>query len=106
MANFWNGLGYTVLNEFIASFLHGKDGYATDKAIIISKAMRKITNLIGRQKVLIIYTNQLRVKMNAMFGDPWCVDPLSTEVEIEYDENSEFYSEYHTKLLQIINNNS
>ena len=85
---------------------HGKDGYATDKAIIISKAMRKITNLIGRQKVLIIYTNQLRVKMNAMFGDPWCVDPLSTEVEIEYDENSEFYSEYHTKLLQIINNNS
>ena len=27
-----------------------KDGYATDKAIIISKAMRKITNMIGRQK--------------------------------------------------------
>ena len=25
---FWEGLGYTVLNEFIASFLHGKDGYA------------------------------------------------------------------------------
>jgi len=84
---------------------HGKDGYATDKAIIISKAMRKITNMIGRQKVLIVYTNQLRVKMNAMFGDPWCVDPLSTEVEIEYDENSEFYSEYHDKLLQIINKN-
>jgi len=28
MANFWNGLGYSVLNEFIASFLHGKDGFA------------------------------------------------------------------------------
>ncbi len=26
----------------------GKDGYATDKAIIISKAMRKITGLLGR----------------------------------------------------------
>jgi recombination protein RecA len=51
---------------------YGKDGYATDKAIIISKAMRKITNMIGRQKILLVYTNQLRQKMNAMpFGDPW-----------------------------------
>ena len=51
---------------------YGKDGYATDKAIIISKAMRKITNMIGRQKISLVYTNQLRQKMNAMpFGDPW-----------------------------------
>ena len=28
MANFWEGLGYSVLNEFIASFLHGRDGFA------------------------------------------------------------------------------
>ena len=49
----------------------GKDGYATDKAIILSKAMRKITNLIGRQKITLVFTNQLRQKMNAMFGDPW-----------------------------------
>ena len=48
-----------------------KDGYATDKAIIISKAMRKITNMIGRQKISLVFTNQLRAKMNAMFGDPW-----------------------------------
>ena len=48
-----------------------KDGYATDKAIIISKAMRKITNVIGRQKIAVVFTNQLRQKMNAMFGDPW-----------------------------------
>ena len=51
---------------------YGKDGYATDKAIIISKAMRKITNMIGRQKITLVFTNQLRHKMNAMpFGDPW-----------------------------------
>tara|TARA_B100001094_G_scaffold132206_1_gene128047 strand:- start:422 stop:1540 length:1119 start_codon:yes stop_codon:yes gene_type:complete len=50
---------------------YDKDGYATDKAIIISKAMRKITNLIGRQKITLVFTNQLRQKMNAMFGDPW-----------------------------------
>ena len=51
---------------------YNKDGYATDKAIIISKAMRKITNMIGRQKILLVYTNQLRQKLNAMaFADPW-----------------------------------
>ena len=51
---------------------YGKDGYATDKAIIISKAMRKITNMIGRQKITLVFTNQLRQKLNAMaFADPW-----------------------------------
>ena len=49
-----------------------KDGYATAKAIILSKAMRKITNLIGKEKILVIVTNQLRQKLNAMaFADPW-----------------------------------
>lgn len=50
----------------------GKDGYATDKAIIISKAMRKITNMLGRERIALVFTNQLRQKMNAMpFSDPW-----------------------------------
>ena len=53
---------------------HGKDGYATGKSIIISKAMRKITTMIGRQKVLIVFTNQLRQNLNAMaFGDKYVV---------------------------------
>ena len=53
---------------------HGKTGYATDKSIIISKAMRKITNMIGKQKILIVFTNQLRQNLNAMaFGDKYIV---------------------------------
>ena len=53
---------------------HGKDGFATGKSIIISKAMRKITNMIGKQKVLIVFTNQLRQNLNAMaFGDKYVV---------------------------------
>ena len=53
---------------------HGKDGYATGKSIIISKAMRKITTMIGRQKVLTVFTNQLRQNINAMaFGDKYVV---------------------------------
>ena len=64
---------------------HGKDGYATGKSIIISKAMRKITTMIGRQKVLTVFTNQLRQNLNAMaFGDKYCVDPLTTKIKIRY----------------------
>ena len=49
-----------------------KDGYATDKAIIISKAMRKITGMIAKEKIALVFTNQLRQKMNAQpFGDQW-----------------------------------
>lgn len=51
---------------------YGKDGYATDKAIIISKALRKITKMIGTQRIALVFTNQLRQKMNAQpFSDQW-----------------------------------
>lgn len=50
---------------------YDKDGYATHKSIIISKAMRKITNWIARERICLIFTNQLRVKMGVTFGDPW-----------------------------------
>jgi len=51
---------------------HGKDGYNTGKSIIVSKALRKMTGLIAKQKVLLIFTNQLRFNMkSAAFGDPY-----------------------------------
>jgi recombination protein RecA len=53
---------------------HGKDGYNTTKAIVISKAMRKIINLIAQQRICVVFTNQLRMNMNAMaFGDKYVV---------------------------------
>lgn len=61
--------GASTKQEMEADF--EKDGYATAKAIIISKAMRKITNLIGRERICLIFTNQLRTKMGVSFGDPW-----------------------------------
>jgi len=62
-------MGATTKNELNAE--HGKDGYATEKAIVLSKAMRKITNLISRQNVCLIMTNQLRIRMGVTFGDPY-----------------------------------
>jgi recombination protein RecA len=48
-----------------------KDGWATTKAILMSKAMRKITNIIAKQRVLLLCTSQLREKMGVMFGDKY-----------------------------------
>jgi len=51
---------------------HGADGYATGKAIAISKAMRKITGLIAKQRICLCFTNQLRQKVGFVgLGDPW-----------------------------------
>jgi len=51
---------------------YSKQGYATDKAIIISQALRKMTNLLAKQRILVIFTNQLRMKLNApAFADPY-----------------------------------
>ena len=61
--------GATTRSELEGDF--DKEGWATGKAIIISKAMRKITQMIGRQKIALIFTNQLRQKLGVMFGDPW-----------------------------------
>lgn len=48
-----------------------KDGWATTKAILMSKAMRKITNIIGKQRVLLLAASQLREKMGVMFGEKY-----------------------------------
>lgn len=51
---------------------YDKDGYATAKALILSKAMRKITNHLGRERICLIITNQLRVRLNApMYADQY-----------------------------------
>ena len=51
---------------------YAKEGYGMEKAYLISKAMRKITGLIGSQRIALVFTNQLRQKLNApAFSDPW-----------------------------------
>ena len=50
---------------------YDKDGWATSKAIILSKGMRKITNMIGRERICLLFTNQLRSRLGVTFGDPW-----------------------------------
>ena len=62
-------MGASTKVEMAAEF--DKDGWATSKAIILSKGMRKITNMIAREKICLIFTNQLRARLGVSFGDPW-----------------------------------
>ena len=50
---------------------YDKEGWATDKALIMSKAMRKITGLIAKQRIALVCTNQYRDKLGAMFGNKY-----------------------------------
>jgi len=59
-------MGASTPEELSSGF--GKEGYATSKPIILSKAMRKLTNVFGREVITFIATNQLRVNIGAMPG--------------------------------------
>lgn len=64
---------------------YDRKGFATGKALIVSEAMRKLTNLVAKRRILLVFTNQLRTNLAAMaFGDKWCVDPFSTKIKIRY----------------------
>jgi len=70
-----------------------KDGYATHKAIILSKAMRKITNLIGKEKILLVFTNQLRQKMGAM--------PFADQYRTSGGKALQFHASVRLRLKQV-----
>lgn len=44
---------------------YDKEGYNTDKAIVLSKSMRKLTRTFGNENVLIIFTNQIRANVGS-----------------------------------------
>lgn len=86
--------GASTLRELEADY--SKSGYNTDKSIILSQAMRKITNLIAREKIMLIFTNQLRHKMNAQpFADPWTT---SGGKSIAFHSSARLRTEQVTKI--------
>lgn len=73
----------TIITDSIASVPTKKEmecdytdiGYNTDKSKLLSLALRRITGLIARQRILAVFTNQLRQNLKAMaFADPY-VEP-------------------------------
>jgi recombination protein RecA len=46
------------------------DGVMGMQARLMSQALRKLTAAISKSKTLLIFTNQLRMKIGVMFGNP------------------------------------
>jgi len=64
------------------------------QARVLSKGMRKIANVIGGQKVLLVLVSQQRQKIGVMFGDPTTTSggmaiPYSSSVRIRLDGGSQ-----------------
>jgi recombination protein RecA len=74
-----------------------KDGWSTAKAIITSKAMRKITDMIGSQNIALIFTQQLRVNLGVTFGDKYTTSGgkalgFHSSVRIRLDKSTKIYN--------------
>lgn len=41
-----------------------------EKSKVLSKMMRKLTKMVGAERVTMVFTNQIRTKIGVMFGDP------------------------------------
>lgn len=61
-------MGATTKAELEADY--DKEGWATGKALINSKAMRKLPSLIAGRKIAIVLINQVRDNLGAMPGSP------------------------------------
>lgn len=60
-------MGATTENESENDF--SKGGWNTEKSIVCSQAMRKLTPMISRQNVCLILINQVRTNLGVTFGD-------------------------------------
>lgn len=41
-----------------------------EKSKLLSKMMRKLTEIWGKERICVVFTNQLKVKIGVMYGDP------------------------------------
>ena len=84
----YDGHASSTTEDELKNKTYEKTGYNTSKPLISSSSFKRIATTIQENRALLIVTNQLRQKMNAMpFGDPYCVDPYTTKVSIRYKYN-------------------
>jgi recombination protein RecA len=62
------------------------------KAMQLGKALRKIVPYLNKANASLIIINQLRDAPGVTYGDPTCVDPYSTMIDIEVSD--EVYEKY------------
>lgn len=65
----WDSIASTPTNKELEGSFE-KEGYGTDKALALSLATRKLTQMVASHNVLLLWTNQVRMNIGAMgWGD-------------------------------------
>lgn len=72
---------------------YGKEGYGTQKAILISQAMRKITPLIKKERICLLLINQLREVIGA--------SPFADKYKTSGGKSIAFHASVRLRLNQI-----
>jgi recombination protein RecA len=113
----WDSIASTPTNVEIEDDNFELAGYGMEKAKLMSKATRKLTQLISTHNVLLLWTNQIRVNIGAVgWGDKTCVNPYTSKIKIKrdlysitFEENGKvktknFTNYEYKQLLKNINN--
>lgn len=66
----WDGVAGTPSRAELEGEFDLNMNVQLEKAKIISKMMRRIMDMIGKQRICLVFTNQLKVKIGVMYGDP------------------------------------
>lgn len=97
-----NGFDFIVVDSVAAlvprSEVEGSIGDASMavQARLMSQALRKLTSVVSTSKTCLAFTNQLRSRIGIVFGNPECVDPGTTIVDLKVPKS--LYEEVFNKL--------
>ena len=66
----WDGIAATPTRKELTGDFDLSMDLQLEKSKVLSKMMRMITDTIGKDRVCLVFTNQLKVKIGVMYGDP------------------------------------
>ena len=66
----WDGIAATPTELEVSGKFDLGMNVQLEKSKVLSKMMRKITQLLGKERVALVFTNQLKIKIGVMYGDP------------------------------------
>lgn len=66
----WDGIAGTPSKDELEGGFNISMDTQLAKARLLSKQTRMITQMVGKQRIALVYTNQLKVKIGVMYGDP------------------------------------
>lgn len=66
----WDGIAATPVRKELEGDFDLSMDVQLEKSKVLSKMMRKITDMLGKDRVCLLITNQLKTKIGVMYGDP------------------------------------